>query len=316
MDKNPRSRSLTGLLRRAAVPLLAAGLLLGSATAATATAPAGPDKVIILPGASSAEGIAAGAGSTFYAGDIFRGDIFRGDVRRGTASLFIDAPAGRMAIGMKADLRHGLLFVAGGSTGQAYVYHLRTGAAIATLQLSTDTSFINDVALTPGGAWFTDFEQARLYFVPVNRQGTPGPVRTLALTGPATDPSATLNGIQATPDGRTLVICQSSTGRVFTVDPATGATAVIAGVEAPNADGLVLDGRRLWVVRNNDNKVARFRLSADLSSGTLVKEITSPAFATPTTAALFGHRLAVVNGHFDTGFPPTSPTYEVVVVNS
>jgi sugar lactone lactonase YvrE len=221
-----------------------------------------------------------------------------------------------MAIGLKADLRHGLLLVAGGSTGQAYVYNLHTGASVATLQLSTADSFINDVALTPTGAWFTDFVQARLYFVPIGRHGIPGTVRTLDLTGPATETSGSLNGIQATPDGRTLIICQSSTGRVFTVSPATGATALIRGVDAPNADGLVLDGRRLWVVQNNDNKVARFRLSADLSSGTPVKEITSPAFATPTTAALFGHRLAVVNGHFDTGFPPTSPTYEVVVVNS
>jgi hypothetical protein len=62
------------------------------------------DEVIVLPGASSAEGIAKGAGSTFYAGDLFRGDIFRGDVRRGTAELFIDAPDGRMAVGMAVDM--------------------------------------------------------------------------------------------------------------------------------------------------------------------------------------------------------------------
>lgn len=105
-------------------------------------------------------------------------------------------------------------------------------------------------------------------------------------------------------------------GQIYKVNPDTGATALIMGVEAPNVDGLVLDGRLLWAVRNNDNKIARFRLSADLSSGTLEKEITSPAFAVPTTAALFGNRLAAVNGHFDTGFPPTSPTYEVVVTKS
>jgi hypothetical protein len=44
--------------------------------------------------------------------------------------------------------------------------------------------------------------------------------------------------------------------------------------------------------------------------------IESPAFAVPTTAALFGDRIAAVNSHFDTGVPPTAPTYEVVVVNS
>jgi sugar lactone lactonase YvrE len=284
-------------------------------TAAPGTV-AGHDKVITLPGASSAEGIAAGGGTTFYAGDLFRGDVFRGDIRTGEVERFIDAPDGRMAVGLKADLRHGLLFVAGGSTGQGYVYSARTGATVATLELGVGPSFINDVVITPGGAWFTNSNQAKLYFVPVGAHGALGAVRTLDLTGPAGETTGNLNGIQATPDGKTLVLGHSESGQIFTVDPATGASALIKGVVAPNADGLVLDGRRLWVVRNNDNEVVRYRLSADLSSGALEEEITSPAFGIPTTAALFGHRLAVVNGHFDTGFPPTSPTYEVVVVHS
>ena len=55
--------------------------------------------VIVLPGATSAEGIATGHGATFYAGDLYAGDIFRGNLRRGTAELFIDAAAGRGASG-------------------------------------------------------------------------------------------------------------------------------------------------------------------------------------------------------------------------
>jgi hypothetical protein len=39
-------------------------------------------------------------------------------------------------------------------------------------------------------------------------------------------------------------------------------------------------------------------------------------FAVPLTAARFGDRLAVVNSHLDTGFPPTNPTYEMVVVRA
>ncbi len=65
--------------------------------------------------------------STFYAGELFTGDIFRGNVRRGTAKKFIDAPDGRNALGMAFDRRHDLLFVAGGQTGQAYVYDTRSG---------------------------------------------------------------------------------------------------------------------------------------------------------------------------------------------
>src|SRR5215218_11321574 len=106
-------------VRLVVVPLLL--LILVAAWAAPAAARQ-PDEVIVLPGASSAEGIAAGRGTTFYAGDLLQGDIFRGDVRRGTAALFIDAPAGRLAVGMATSNAHELLFVAGGATGEGYVY--------------------------------------------------------------------------------------------------------------------------------------------------------------------------------------------------
>ncbi|MCW6009356.1 hypothetical protein K1W54_33160 [Micromonospora sp. CPCC 205371] len=306
-------------MNRLAVPLLALGMICATAAPAAAEPRAGKvaDKVIVLPGATSAEGIAAGAGSTFYAGDLFTGDIFRGDVKRGTAELFIDVPAGRQAGGLKADLRHGLLFVAGGFTGDAYVYDLRTGATVATYQIPNGT-LVNDVALTRRGAWFTDSAQGKLFFVPVDGYGKPGPLQTLTLTGPAADTSGefNLNGIAATADGRTLLVAHTAAAKVFTVDPVTGASAVIAGVDVPNVDGIVLDGRRLWAVQNFNNQISRFKLSGDLSEGTLQKVITSPHFGIPTTAALFGHKLAAVNAHFDTGFPPTSPTYEVVVVRA
>jgi hypothetical protein len=169
---------------RVAVPLLLLALVAALAAPAAA-APAA--EVIVLPGATSAEGIAAGRGATFYAGDLFAGDIFRGNVQRGTAELFIDAPAGRMAAGMKVDVAHHLLFVAGGFTGQVYIYDTATGATVASYQFGTpDSSLINDVALTKDGAWFTDSFHAQLYFVPVSRAGVPAPTfRTLALSGPA-----------------------------------------------------------------------------------------------------------------------------------
>ncbi len=299
-----------------ATAVVAAGLLapVSSAQAATATATA-----IVLPGASSAEGVARGPGSTFYAGDAFTGDIFRGNIRKGTAELFIDAPAGRMALGMKADITHHLLFVAGGFTGHAYVYDTRTGAGIADYTFGTpDTSIINDVTLVRGGAWFTDSTQPKLYFVPIDNHGTPGPFTTLTVTGPAADLTGqfNMNGIAATPNGKTLLVAHTADAAVDTVDPVTGASATIAGVNVPNVDGIVLRGHRLWAVQNFSNQVSRFMLSPDLSSGTLEKTITSGLFETPTTAAVFGHTLAVVNAKFDTGFPPTASQYEIILVGA
>src|SRR5215211_2114859 len=309
-------------LARVVLPILVLSLVAAMAIPAAIARPA---EVIVLPGASSAEGIAAGRGTTFYAGDLFAGDIFRGSIRRGTAELFIDAPDGRMAVGMATDLRHDLLFVAGGFTGQGYVYNTRTGATVATYQFAAPsppppapaTTVINDVAVTGRGAWFTDSRRAQLYFVPVNRAGVPGAsFRTLALSGPAADTSGefNLNGIQATANGKTLIVAHSATGQLYRVDPRTGASATIAGVSVPQVDGIVLKGRRLWAVQNT-NQVTRIRLAADLSSGAVEEVITSELFQVPATAARFGSRLAVVNAKFDTGLPPTADQYEVIVVD-
>jgi sugar lactone lactonase YvrE len=292
-------------------------LLVSLATAAPAAAHPRAD-LIVLPGASSAEGIAVGQGSTFYAGDLLRGDIFRGDLQRGTAERFIDAPAGRLAVGMKADPSSGLLFVAGGFTGQGYVYDTGTGATVALYQFADPSAgtFINDVALTRAGAWFTDSARAQLYSVPLGTGGAPGPFQTVALTGPAAELSGpfNLNGIAATPDGATLVVAHSGNGKLYTVNPVTGASAAIAGVSVPNVDGILLEAGRLWAVQNVDNRIAVIRLSGDLSSGVVEEVITSERFQVPTTVARQGGRLAVVNAKFDTGFPPTAAQYEVIVV--
>jgi sugar lactone lactonase YvrE len=301
------------LIRTATAPLVM--LVLTAALAVTAAA-SRPAPVIVLPGASSAEGIAGGRGATFFAGDLFRGDIFRGDLQRGTAELFIDVPDGRMAVGMALDPARRLLFVAGGFTGQAYVYDTRTRATVASYQFGDpQASVINDVTVNRRGAWFTDSKQAKLYFVPMSRAGELGPFRTLAVKGPAADTSGefNLNGIRATAGGKTLIVAHSANGTLHTVDTRTGESATIAGISVPSVDGIVLQGRRLWAVQNS-NRVTRIQLSRRLRAGVVERVITSERFQVPTTATRHGKWLAVVNAKFDTGLPPTADQYEVVLV--
>jgi sugar lactone lactonase YvrE len=294
--------------------------LVGALTAAlpVSAVASRPAPVIVLPGAGSAEGIAAGRGATFYAGDLFRGDIFRGNLHRGIARLFIDAPDGRMAVGMELDRTGRLLFVAGGFTGQAYVYDTRTGATVASYQFAApEAGMINDVAVTRRGAWFTDSRQAKLYFVRITQRGVSPRFRTLALSGPAADTSGqfNLNGIRAAAGGRTLIVAHSAHGTLHTVEARTGASATISGISVPAVDGLVMQGRRLWAVQNG-NRVTRIRLGPRLRSGLVERVITSPRFQTPSTAIRHQRWLAVVNAKFDTGVPPTAPQYEVVRVRA
>jgi sugar lactone lactonase YvrE len=305
---NPRLRPLP--------TILAAAALLVGALAGTAVAAPFPT-TIVLPGATSAEGIASGAGTTFYAGELFTGDIFRGEIRTGATARFIDAPAGRNALGLRVDLEHGLLFVAGGFTGQGYVYDLATGADVATFQFGTPPgSIVNDVTVAGGSAWFTDSAQPALYRVPIGDDGSIAGFETLGVSGPAAHLSGpfNLNGIAASPDGATLIVAHSGDQTLYTVDPDTGASDPIAGADLPNVDGILLEAGRLWAVQNFSNQVSELRLSTDLSSVSLIRVITSDGFQIPTTAARFGNRLAVVNAKFDTGFPPTATSFEVTVV--
>lgn len=151
--------------------------------------------------------------------------------------------------------------------------------------------------------------------MPVGRDGEPGTARSLKLTGPAAavGQGFNLNGIAATEDGSTLVVAHTARGLLYTVDPRSGESAEITGVSVPNVDGILLKGGTLWAVQNLSNRVSRIRLSHDLAAGDVRQVITSAHFDVPTTAALFGNTLAVVNAKFTN---PAAATFEVVRVRA
>jgi hypothetical protein len=297
--------------RRAVIGFIALmALILPTAVPASAgESPGG--SVIKLYGATSAEGIAAGRGTTFYAGELESGDIFKGDIREPKATRFIDAPAGRQAVGMKFDAGTNLLFVAGGQTGKAFVYNTETKESVGEFTLAP--GFINDVTLTRDGAWFTNSARGELYRLQVSREGELEDLETVPLLGPAAElPGAfNLNGITSVQGGRVLIVAHSAKQALFTVDPDTGESALIDTGALPNVDGIIARGKTVWVVQNFLNQVSRVKLNHDLSSGEVRDVITSDSFQVPTTAALFGNTLAVVNAKFD---EPAADLHEVVLV--
>jgi sugar lactone lactonase YvrE len=278
--------------------------LLAVASAAAQPFPA----TIALPGGFRPEGIAIGAGNDFYAGSIPTGAIYKGDLRTGEGDVLVPAQPGRAAIGLSYD--RGLLWVAGGPTGRGFVYDAQTGANVADFLFTAGPTFVNDVVVAKDAAWFTDSQQPQLYRVPIGRNGLPaGDAETVPLTGDfVMAPGFNLNGIDATPDGRTLVVVQSNTGTLYSVDAATGeATAIdLGGESVPAGDGILLDGKTLYVVQNQLNVVSKIRLARDLESGVLLSRTTDPGFDVPTTVAEKGNSLYLVNARFST--PPTPDT--------
>jgi len=213
----------------------------------------------------------------------------------------------------------GRIFVAGGGTGKAFVYDAVTGQELASYTLTQAVpTFINDVVLTDAAAWFTDSRNPVLYRVPLPADGSlAGQQAVTTLTLSDDFPSQfvptvnNLNGIASS--GQLLVVVQSNTGFLFTVDPATGVTRKIdLGAETVvNGDGLLLEGRTLFAVQNRLNLVAVVDLAADLATGTVRTRIANPAFDVPTTMTAVGTGLYAVNARF--GVPaPAEAAFTVV----
>jgi sugar lactone lactonase YvrE len=288
------------------------------AVVSTALAKTAFPETIPLPNGWQPEGISVGNGTTFYVGSIPTGAIYRGDLRTGTGAQFIAGAAGRAAIGVEFD--RGRIFVAGGPTGKGFVYNARTGSLLRELQLATGggATFVNDVVVTKRAAFFTDSNRAVVYRLNLAKNGAPAAtVQSIALTGDfqLVPGQFNLNGIDATANGKSLVVVQSVNGKLFRVDAATGATKAIdlGGATVGNGDGLLLHGRTLYVVQNRDNKIAVVMLGNGLASGVVSRTIAHPGFDVPTTIDRHGANLYAVNARFGTASGPAA-TYSVVKV--
>jgi sugar lactone lactonase YvrE len=290
-----------------------------------------PD-LIQLPAGFGPEGIAVGNGHTFYVGSFFpatRGQILVGDLRTGDFFQLVP-PTGRNAAGMKFDSRSNFLFVAGGTSGRATVYDGFTGAQIAFFQfLPPVVNGINDVIVTRDAAYFTDSTRPFLGRWALGPQGQLGDAHLVPLPanfnvpgGCTVGPPLTGNGISATANGDYLILVHFSEGRLYRMDTATFTLLPIGvsggdfagGGDVCSADGLLLDGKTLYVVQASLHRVAVVELSPDYLAGFITRYITepfasNPTLQRPTTIAEFGNSLyAVALGEAGT---PTIPKFVV-----
>ena len=267
---------------------------------------------IQLPADFGPEGIAVGNGSTFYAGSLAastRGQILVGDLRTGDFATLV-ASDGVPATGMKHDPRSNLLFVARSTSGMGTLFDAGSGDVVLSYQFKTAPTFINDVVITREAAYFTDTQAPFLYRVALGPAGAPADDFT-AIPLPGTFRT---NGIAATPNGEQLFVV--STAQLYRIDTATHTPVLVdlGGETLPNADGLLLEGKTLYVVQNTRNQIAVVELAADYLSGTIASVITepftsNPATKVPTTIAKFGNALYAVTA----GFAAPSPDFVVRV---
>jgi sugar lactone lactonase YvrE len=275
-----------------------------------------PD-IIALPDGWLPEGVVTGHGPIIYSGSRANGAIYAANLRTGEGAVLVPGQAGHVAVGLGFDARTNYIFAAGGPTGKGSVYDADTGALVQEYTLTAAGTFVNDVIVTRDGAYFTQSLLPVYYRVPLGAGGMladPGEVETIPLGGDWQQvPGFNANGIEASPNGKSLIVVHSTTGALYRIEPLTGAATQIdlGGGSVTAGDGLLLRGRILYVVRNRLNEIAIVELAPDFGSGAVVATITSPNFDIPTTVAAFGNQLYAVNARFTT--PPTPDTaYSIV----
>ena len=120
------------------------------------------------------------------------------------------------------------------------------------------------------------------------------------------------NGITETPDGKALLVVNSSSGVLYRVNPRSGNARPVdlGGSLLTAGDGLLLEGTRLFAVQNRLDQVSVVKLDRDGRAGTVKRAITDPDTDVPSTVARSGGRLFLPNARFTTT-PTTATPYWV-----
>jgi sugar lactone lactonase YvrE len=275
-------------------------------------APAFPAQ-IPLPDGSFPEGIAVGHGHDFYVGSLLDGALYKGDLRAGDGEVIAPGADGRVVAGLSFDRRSGLVWGVGFDQGAGAILAFDgvTGALVHTIAVA-GAGFLNDVVVARDALYVSDSLASVLWVVPLTGRGAPvGAATARTLSGDFEFVSEgalpiNLNGIDVTPDGKTLIAVHTTLGVLYRIEPTTGVASEVdlGGSTVPTGDGIVLHGRTLYVVQNFLNQVAIVQLDPGFETGALVGTITSDLFRVPTTAARFGSGLYLINARFDDAFPP------------
>jgi Cu-Zn family superoxide dismutase len=273
--------------------------LLGALVAAPA-AGALPKEYVLKGDDVFPEGVTVRPGTDrFYVTSTTHGTVFTGTFGSSKTKVFL-APGedGRvLANGLRASRDR--LAVTGSLSNRLYVYSLPAGKLLRRFDTG-EGGLVNDATFAPNGDLYaTDSNRGLLFRVPAKaiakRRAGIQAIRPIVEFAD-TPIGRYSNGL--VPAGkRYLLVDGTVSGALARVDLKTRAVRMVDlnGASLPVADGLARDGRTLYAV-NSISRVTQLKLSKNWLSARVVRHITSPRFKFPTTVAIAGPRLLVVNG--------------------
>lgn len=293
---------------------------------ATADSSAQWPTTLMLPKHERPEGILI-EGDAALVTSYVDGTVFRFDLKTGERSIFHQG-SGKGALGILPD-GFGHLFLAGGQAGDLRVLDEKTGKLLKTYKLAKEgqNTVVNDLTILNGNLYVTDSFSPVMYKIHLGKAGRlpdQGDVSIIPLSGikystgdnPLSGAAWNANGIVPTPDGTALLIVQTNTGLLYRVDPDTGASTPVdlGNVDLKKSDGLHLEAKTLYAVRNDVNKVTVVHLNNSGTKATFITEATDPRFDTPTALARHGRRLYLTNARFYSK-DPTNTVYMITAIN-
>jgi sugar lactone lactonase YvrE len=274
------------------------------------------------PGGSKFEGIGVDRRQrTFYVSEVTGGEIHRGRVgRAATQEWKPEGADGRStARGITTD-RAGRVYIAGGPNGigtgrpDLWVYSAG-GTLLAALRVNVPNAFLNDVAIGPdGAAYFTNSNAPQIFRVARERGRWRAELWADGTGRIEQQAGFNLGGIVVSPDRRALVVAQGNVGRLWRFSLRSRRISEIGRGSANlvDADGLVLRGHRLIVVRNFSKRLTTLRLDEHGRVARPLSDVATDPDRVFTTAKIARGRLLLVDSKFDEAV--ARPPYQVVAL--
>ena len=264
------------------------------------------------------EGIAySHKAKSFYVSSLHYGKIGKVDWT-GKYSTFIDDKESISAIGIAADEKRNLLYVAISDPGVS----VKTTAAmkiakIGAYDLTTGKrKFITDLAIlntTGGGNFANDMAFDNAGNIYLNNSASPiiykinqtGKAEVFVTSDDWKKEGFNLNGIVCNQKENYLLVCQSNTGEIYKVDIKTKKISKIETSPILGADGLIFHKNELIVISNSSRKIIKLISNDNWASAKNVGEVNSE-MTFPTTGTRVNGKYYVLNAKLNEIFTPNT----------
>ena len=309
--------------------------------------PALPDAYVIPGTGVYPEGVVQDdMTGALFAGSMLLGTIYR--IMPDETAFAVMSPAGvngcTSTAGLRVDAPNRRLFACGGVTGRVYVFDADSGAMLgrytnglapqspATMAPNAIArTFINDVAIVAGDAYFTDSYEPVLYRLPKAALDSAVPDSEGQLDrwlpfegtvlkyeyGDSVPARFNLNGILATPDGQFLIVVQTNTGKLFRIGLAARDVVEISGKGNPGGDGMLWEGADALVIdMAHKPTLTRLRFDPSFATYEVVGCYDAPGNLSPTGGQVIGRHILLTESQISdvlVGGAPEHLPYRITV---